>query len=59
MPSLIRMFELALTYTSAARDALPDWPITRYETKASAEGRSSTFIVLKRRPLATAAAPSR
>ncbi len=43
-------FELALTYTSAARDTLPDWPITRYETKATAEGRSSTFIVLKRRP---------
>jgi tRNA (guanine-N7-)-methyltransferase len=45
-------FDLALTYTSAARDTLPDWPITRYETKAMREGRSSTFIVLKRRPAA-------
>ncbi len=45
-------FELALTFTSAARDTLPDWPITRYETKATAEGRASTFIVLKRRPAA-------
>ncbi len=43
-------FELALTFTSANRDTLPDWPITRYETKAMREGRSSTFIVLKRRP---------
>ncbi len=41
-------FELALTFTSANRDTLPDWPVTRYETKAMREGRSSTFIVLKR-----------
>ncbi len=45
-------FDLALTFTSANRDALPDWPITRYETKAGRAGRSSTFIVLKRKPLA-------
>ncbi|MGO9174335.1 MAG: tRNA (guanine(46)-N(7))-methyltransferase TrmB [Rhodomicrobium sp.] len=45
-------FELALTFTSANRDALPDWPITRYETKAGRAGRSSTFIVLKRKPSA-------
>ncbi len=51
--------ELSLTFTSANRDAVPDWPVTRYETKAAKAGRSSTFIVLKRRPLATAAAPSR
>ncbi len=44
-------YDLALTFTSAARDTLPDWPITRYETKAMREGRSSTFIVLKRRPV--------
>jgi tRNA (guanine-N7-)-methyltransferase len=43
-------FELALTFTSANRGTLPDWPITRYETKAMREGRSSTFIVLKRKP---------
>ncbi len=45
-------FELALTFTTAARDTLPDWPATRYEAKAMREGRSSTFIVLKRKPLA-------
>jgi tRNA (guanine-N7-)-methyltransferase len=43
-------FELTLTFTSANRDAVPDWPITRYETKAGRAGRSSTFIVLKRKP---------
>lgn len=44
-------FELALTFTSANRDALPDWPVTRYETKAAKAGRPATFIVLERRPL--------
>jgi tRNA (guanine-N7-)-methyltransferase len=44
-------FDLALTYTSAERETLPDWPVTRYETKAMREGRSSTFIVLKRKPV--------
>ena len=43
-------FELALTFTSANRTALPDWPMTRYETKAAKAGRTSTFIVLKRKP---------
>ncbi|MGC1588060.1 MAG: tRNA (guanine(46)-N(7))-methyltransferase TrmB [Rhodomicrobium sp.] len=42
-------FDLALTFTSANRAALPDWPVTRYETKACKAGRSSTFIVLKRK----------
>jgi tRNA (guanine-N7-)-methyltransferase len=45
-------FELALTFTSADRNTLPDWPITRYETKATREGRAATFIVLKRKPVA-------
>jgi tRNA (guanine-N7-)-methyltransferase len=45
-------YELALTFTSANRDTLPDWPITRYETKAMREGRSATFVVLKRKPAA-------
>ncbi len=45
-------FELALTFTTANRTAVPDWPITRYETKAGKAGRSSTFIVLKRKTLA-------
>jgi tRNA (guanine-N7-)-methyltransferase len=44
-------FDLSLTFTSANRGTLPDWPITRYETKAMREGRSSTFIVLKRKPV--------
>jgi tRNA (guanine-N7-)-methyltransferase len=42
-------FELALTFTSAKRDTLPGWPITRYETKAAKEGRPATFIVLRRK----------
>jgi tRNA (guanine-N7-)-methyltransferase len=42
-------FGLARTFTSANRDTLPDWPITRYEAKAAKEGRSATFIVLKRK----------
>ncbi len=44
-------FELALTFTSADRDTVPDWPVTRYEKKAAEAGRSSTFLVLKRKPL--------
>ncbi len=43
-------FELALTFTSADRGAVPDWPVTRYEGKAAGAGRSSTFLVLKRKP---------
>jgi tRNA (guanine-N7-)-methyltransferase len=42
-------FELAQTFTSADRTTLPDWPITRYETKAVKAGRPSTFIVLRRK----------
>ncbi len=45
-------FELASVFTSVNRDAIPDWPITRYETKAGKAGRSSTFIVLKRKQIA-------
>ncbi len=45
-------FELAPAFTSANRDSVPDWPITRYETKAGKAGRTSTFVVLKRRPIA-------
>jgi tRNA (guanine-N7-)-methyltransferase len=44
-----RDFELAQTFTSADRAALPDWPVTRYETKAAKAGRTSTFIVLRRK----------
>ena len=32
-------FELAQIFTSADRDAAPDWPVTRYEQKAAKEGR--------------------
>jgi tRNA (guanine-N7-)-methyltransferase len=42
-------FEVARIFTSADREALPDWPMTRYEEKASKEGRSSTFISMRRR----------
>jgi tRNA (guanine-N7-)-methyltransferase len=42
-------FDLTLTFTSTNRSTLPDWPITRYETKAMREGHCSTFIVLKRK----------
>ncbi len=41
-------FELAHIFTSADRGAAPDWPITRYEQKATQQGRSSTFISLRR-----------
>jgi tRNA (guanine-N7-)-methyltransferase len=41
-------FEVAHIFTSANREALPDWPMTRYEKKASNEGRSSTFISMRR-----------
>jgi tRNA (guanine-N7-)-methyltransferase len=42
-------FELAQTFTSADRAAHPDWPVTRYETKAVKAGRFSTFVALRRR----------
>ena len=41
-------FEAAQIFTSANRETAPDWPITRYETKASKQGRSSTFILIRR-----------
>ena len=41
-------FEVAEIFTSADREALPDWPMTRYEQKAGKEGRSSTFISMRR-----------
>jgi tRNA (guanine-N7-)-methyltransferase len=42
-------FEIAQTFTSVDRRALPDWPVTRYETKAVKAGRPSTFIALRRK----------
>jgi tRNA (guanine-N7-)-methyltransferase len=45
-------FELSQILTSADRATLPDWPVTRYETKAMRAGRSSTFIVLRRKAAA-------
>ncbi len=42
-------FEVVRIVTSVDREALPDWPMTRYEEKASKEGRSSTFISMRRR----------
>jgi tRNA (guanine-N7-)-methyltransferase len=42
-------FEIAQIFTSADRTALPDWPVTRYEMKAVKAGRSSTFLVLRRK----------
>ncbi len=44
-------FELSHVFASATRAALPDWPVTRYERKADKAGRSSSFIVLIRRPV--------
>jgi tRNA (guanine-N7-)-methyltransferase len=41
-------FEVVQIFTSADREALPDWPMTRYEQKASKHGRSSTFISMRR-----------
>ena len=42
-------FEVVRIVTSVDREALRDWPMTRYEEKASKEGRSSTFISMRRR----------
>jgi tRNA (guanine-N7-)-methyltransferase len=41
-------FEVVQIFTSANWKVLPDWPMTRYEKKASKEGRSSTFISMRR-----------
>lgn len=42
-------FELSRVFTTANRNAVPDWPATRYEGKARKEGRSATFISLRRK----------
>ncbi len=42
-------FELVRIFTTANRDAMPDWPITRYEQKALKQGRPATFVVLRRK----------
>jgi len=42
-------FEVAGIFTSVNREAAPDWPMTRYEEKARQQGRSSTFISMRRR----------
>jgi tRNA (guanine-N7-)-methyltransferase len=42
-------FELTQVFTSANRDTVPDWPITRYEQKAQREGRPARFIILRRK----------
>ena len=41
-------FEVAQIFTSENREAVPDWPLTRYEEKASKQGRSSTFVSIRR-----------
>jgi tRNA (guanine-N7-)-methyltransferase len=41
-------FETTLIFTSADRERMPDWPVTRYELKANNAGRTSTFIVIRR-----------
>lgn len=41
-------FDIAQVFTTENRDALPDWPVTRYEQKARREGRGATFLVLQR-----------
>jgi tRNA (guanine-N7-)-methyltransferase len=42
-------FEVSKTFTTADRNAAADWPRTRYEAKAAKAGRSSTFIILRRK----------
>jgi tRNA (guanine-N7-)-methyltransferase len=39
---------LSHAFTSANRDAVPDWPKTRFEAKAELAGRSSTFLIFER-----------
>ncbi len=41
-------FQISQVFTSANRDFMTDWPVTRYEQKAKREGRPSTFISLRR-----------
>jgi tRNA (guanine-N7-)-methyltransferase len=42
-------FEVVGMFTSENRATASDWPVTRYEEKASKQGRSSTFISMRRR----------
>jgi tRNA (guanine-N7-)-methyltransferase len=42
------LFAISKIFTSANRQAVPDWPVTRYERKASAEGREATFLICRR-----------
>ena len=42
-------FEIVQVFTSQNRNAVADWPMTRYERKAALAGRSSTFISMHRR----------
>lgn len=42
-------FEVAQSFTSANRNSVPDWPATRYETKAAREGRASAFLIVRRK----------
>lgn len=39
----------AASFTTANRDAVPDWPQTRYEQKALRAGRPSTFLIYHRK----------
>ena len=41
-------FEVVGIFTSEYRATASDWPVTRYEEKASKQGRSSTFISMRR-----------
>lgn len=41
-------FEIGRVFNSSEREAMADWPVTRYEAKANKAGRSSHFIVLNR-----------
>ena len=59
MPALRKYDSKTQTYIDveyggykANRAAMPDWPVTRYEVKAGKAGRPSTFIILKRKPVA-------
>jgi len=42
-------FEIAHVFTTENRDALPNWPVTRYEEKARKQGRGATFLVMRRK----------
>jgi tRNA (guanine-N7-)-methyltransferase len=43
-------FDVETVFTSANRDAVRDWPVTRYEQKAAREGRAATFVITRRKP---------